>query len=42
MENIFRKVLFCDTEPVLRTLEGRYGFVIQIHCGELFSEVIVL
>ena len=27
MENCFRKVLFCDKEPVLRTVTGRYSLM---------------
>ena len=33
---------FFDTEPVWRTVDGRYWFVIRSQCGELLQEGIVL
>ena len=42
MENCCRKVLFCDMDPVWRTVAGRYCFVIRSQCGEQLQEVIVL
>ena len=42
MENCCRKVLFCDVEPVWRTVAGRYCFVMSSQCGELLDEGIVL
>ena len=42
MENFFRKVLFCDSEPVCITVAGRYSFVIKIQCGDLLQGGIAL
>ena len=42
MEYCCRKVLFCDAEPVWRTVVGRYCFVMQSECGEQWQEFIVL
>ena len=41
MEKFCRRVLFCDLEPVLRTVAGRYGFVIRGQCQELLQVGIV-
>ena len=40
MVNCCRKVLFCDTESVWRTVPERYCFVMQSHCGELSRKVL--
>ena len=42
MENCFRKVLFCDTDPVWRTVVESYCFVMRSQCGEQLQECIVL
>ena len=42
MENCCRKVMFGDSEPVWRTVTGRYYFVIHSQGGELLQECIVL
>ena len=41
MEKFCRRVLFCDVEPVLRTVAERYSFVMWSKCGELLQEGII-
>ena len=38
METCCKKFLFCDTDPVWRTVAGRYCFVIQSQCLDLLQE----
>ena len=58
MEKCCRKLLFCDSEPLWKTVADRYIFcdkepvlrivagiesiVIEIQCGDVLQEVIVL